>query len=44
MLVSLLDHSAEVVLKLTNTVAAKLLSDRPVLVAAVVIVTGAYLT
>ena len=40
----MLDHSAEVVLKLTNTVVAKLLSDRPLLVDAVVIVTGAYLT
>ena len=33
----MLDHSAEVVLKLTNTVVAKLLSDRPLLVDAVVI-------
>jgi hypothetical protein len=37
-------RSASVVLKLLNTVASKLLSDEPVLVAAIVIVTGAYLT
>jgi len=36
--------SADVVLKLVNTVAAKMLFDQPVLVAAVVIITGAYLT
>eukprot|EP01050_Picozoa_sp_SAG11_P000854 SAG11_NODE_32_length_22830_cov_17.507941_9_plen_59_part_00 len=36
--------SADVVLKLVNTVVAKMLFDQPVLVAAVVIITGAYLT
>ena len=36
--------SSDVVLKLVNTVAAKMLFDQPVLVAAVVIITGAYLT
>ena len=36
--------SEVVVLKLTNSVVAKLLSARPVLIAAVVIVTGAYIT
>ena len=37
-------RSADVVLKLTNTVVSKLLSDQPVLVAGVVIATGGYLT
>lgn len=37
-------RSADVVLKLANTAAARLLSNRPALVAAIVIITGAYLT
>jgi hypothetical protein len=36
--------SADGLLKLVITVAAKMLFDQPVLVAAVVIITGAYLT
>ena len=37
-------RSADVMLKLTNTVVSKLLSHQPVLVAGVVIATGGYLT